>query len=779
MGINAHAKPTSGRNARIGGRRFRPPVRPQRPDLLAIGSAALVVALVTAASRLAAFSDGSFSLLWPAAGIGFVLIQVWGNRGLLALALGLTAWAIPAYWHRPALVPLAVVASCIGPWVSWNLVRTRFQSTYEPFARTETLFAFLRAEALVGIPLGTLVGCCSLLLFTDLDWRDLPAVAFSYWIVEFCGAITFAPVVHAMFGGATRLDLGGLLHEIRAAIYRDRLTLTGVIWVAALGFASIYLGEPDYGRAVLYLLLPLLAVNAVQTRAFPGHLTLLIAAVAVLTTRAYASHAAHVSGSAIGADLFVTSLYLVVIACTTLALLAISSERRAALECIEEQAFVDPLTGLLSEAGLIRSLARAVQNSNLTLGLISVRIVNQQAVEQLLGSQAAAAIDRHAAKALDNLLAAPTWGRLGVGRLVGIISSVEHLEGLMGAALAIVGDAVARDGKSICHPVWSVAGVRSVNAHQLTAESLLAALREAEERSSIEGIGAVLEVDQSAANQRHTRTQESERVRNAITQRRIVLYAQAIVPNSKSNQLRRPSIEILAKLAGLDGDLIDAVDWLPFAMRDGLMPALDVAVLRQSLAWFAAHREVLPAFEHCGINLSGSSLGDADLVRRVREAILESELPAEKFMFEITEGQTIANPTRASETIKALRGLGCKIAIDDFGTGLATFDYLKRFEVDCIKIDGAFIRALGTSALDAAIVSSIVRVAQAISVETVAEYVADQKTLGIVKRLGVGSSQGWAIGLPLPLEEFFTARNLSSLGAKVTPLRTVRNVRVA
>jgi EAL domain-containing protein (putative c-di-GMP-specific phosphodiesterase class I)/GGDEF domain-containing protein len=756
-----------------------PPVRPRPPGPWPIALAALAIALATACSRLASFSGDSFSLIWPAAGIGFVLILVWGQRGLLALALGLAAWAIPTYWREPILIPIMVLASCAGPWLTWRMVRTHFQETYEPFARTASLYAFLRAEALVGIPIGTLIVGGSRIMLTHVNLRDVPALFFGEWIVGFCGAITFAPVVHALFDAAGRADLRAFWQETRAAIARDRIILAGVVGVAALGMASILLHQPEYGRAVLYLLLPLLAVNSVQTRAFPGHLTLLLAALAVLTTRAYASRVGVPDFDTVDPDLFVTSLYVVVIACSTLTLLAISSERRAALERLEEQAFIDPLTGLLSEAGLNRSLGRAVQRKNRKIGLISVRLVNEQAVEQLLGNEAARTICQRAGSALNSLLAAPTWARVGSGRFIGIISNVSHLDALMAAALAIVRDASGGEGGPACRPVWAAAAARGKSGAHITTEALLASLRDAEQGSPVDGAAVIFEVDRNAASHRLTRTHESERVRDAIAKQRIVLYAHAIVPNGRSNLQQRPGVELLTKLEAGDGGLIDAEDWLPLAMREGLMPALDVAVLRGAFAWFSAHPKALSSVEYCGINLSGSSVGDTDLVRRVRRALTESRLPPGKFMFEITEGQSIASPARASETIRALRRLGFKIAIDDFGTGLATFDYLKRFELDCIKIDGSFIHALANNPLDAAIVKSIVTVARAISVRTVAEYVGDQKILEIVSKLGVDASQGWAFGPPLPIAEFFAALAPEVAGANVTPLyprRALQNV---
>ena len=89
------------------------------------------------------------------------------------------------------------------------------------------------------------------------------------------------------------------------------------------------------------------------------------------------------------------------------------------------------------------------------------------------------------------------------------------------------------------------------------------------------------------------------------------------------------------------------------------------------------------------------------------------------------------------------------------------------------------IHALANNPLDAAIVKSIVTVARAISVRTVAEYVGDQKILEIVSKLGVDASQGWAFGPPLPIAEFFAALAPEVAGANVTPLyprRALQNV---
>jgi EAL domain-containing protein (putative c-di-GMP-specific phosphodiesterase class I) len=180
-----------------------------------------------------------------------------------------------------------------------------------------------------------------------------------------------------------------------------------------------------------------------------------------------------------------------------------------------------------------------------------------------------------------------------------------------------------------------------------------------------------------------------------------------------------------------------------------------MAVMEQTFEWFAAHPAALEALSHCAINLSGPTVASPVIAQRIAEGLALHKLPAHKFTFEITESQAIANPAQATDTIRAIRNCGCRVAIDDFGTGVATFDYLKRFDVDYIKIDGAFIKSLLHDPVDRVIVESIVKVAHQMNVRTVAEFVSSMELYGAVTALGVDESQGYAFGKPKALHEWF------------------------
>ncbi len=99
------------------------------------------------------------------------------------------------------------------------------------------------------------------------------------------------------------------------------------------------------------------------------------------------------------------------------------------------------------------------------------------------------------------------------------------------------------------------------------------------------------------------------------------------------------------------------------------------------------------------------------------------------------------------------------MAIDDFGAGFGSFYYLKHLPFDVVKIDGEFVVGCHESAVDRAILSSIVRIARDLGKETIAEFVAEAGVLEVVRALGVDYAQGYHIGEPVPFDEF-VARHL-------------------
>ena len=124
-------------------------------------------------------------------------------------------------------------------------------------------------------------------------------------------------------------------------------------------------------------------------------------------------------------------------------------------------------------------------------------------------------------------------------------------------------------------------------------------------------------------------------------------------------------------------------------------------------------------------------------------------------MLEVTETGAVANIAQAQAFTRQLRDLGCRFALDDFGAGFGSFYYLKHLPFDYVKIDGEFVQHASSGRIDQLVIKAVVGIAQGLGKETIAEFVTDERTKRMVKRLGVDYAQGHHIGKPIPAEDLF------------------------
>ncbi|WP_433740805.1 putative bifunctional diguanylate cyclase/phosphodiesterase [Pseudomonas putida] len=154
------------------------------------------------------------------------------------------------------------------------------------------------------------------------------------------------------------------------------------------------------------------------------------------------------------------------------------------------------------------------------------------------------------------------------------------------------------------------------------------------------------------------------------------------------------------------------------------------------------------------VNLSALQFCHAGLVQSVAKALATHRLPANSLTLEITE-TTAMNDADASMTVlQELSEMGVDLSIDDFGTGYSSLMYLKRLPANELKIDRGFVRDLERDSDDAAIVSAIVALGQALGLRIVAEGVETDVQQDFLTQLGCNSLQGYLLGHPLPAERF-------------------------
>src|SRR3954469_18906811 len=130
----------------------------------------------------------------------------------------------------------------------------------------------------------------------------------------------------------------------------------------------------------------------------------------------------------------------------------------------------------------------------------------------------------------------------------------------------------------------------------------------------------------------------------------------------------------------------------------------------------------------------------------IREQFRQFQVPPSQVCFEITETAIITNLPKAQLFMETLRQLGCRFSLDDFGSGLSSFAYLKALPVDYLKIDGIFIRGIASNPINRAMVKAINEIGHVMGIATVAEYVENQRTLEVVRELGIDFAQGEAFG---------------------------------
>ncbi|MFN3047333.1 putative bifunctional diguanylate cyclase/phosphodiesterase [Pseudomonas alloputida] len=166
------------------------------------------------------------------------------------------------------------------------------------------------------------------------------------------------------------------------------------------------------------------------------------------------------------------------------------------------------------------------------------------------------------------------------------------------------------------------------------------------------------------------------------------------------------------------------------------------------------------------VNLSATQFCHAGLVDSVARALQQNGLPANCLTLEITETTAMHDADASLTVLQRLSDMGVDLSIDDFGTGYSSLMYLKRLPANELKIDRGFVRDLEQDSDDAAIVSAIVALGQALGLRIVAEGVETDKQQDFLTRLGCDSLQGYLLGQPVPAEQFMS--KLQAMGPELT-----------
>jgi PAS domain S-box-containing protein len=235
------------------------------------------------------------------------------------------------------------------------------------------------------------------------------------------------------------------------------------------------------------------------------------------------------------------------------------------------------------------------------------------------------------------------------------------------------------------------------------------------------------------------------RIRDALDEDRLVLYAQPIIELATGNTVYH---ELLVRMVTPGGDVIAPGAFLPVAEEHGLIREIDRRVFDTAVRHAGAGHPV-------AINVSADSISEPGLFRYVEQQLSGRGIDPELIIFEVTETALVRNEGVAQVFIESVRRLGCGVALDDFGTGYGSFHYLKRLPVSVLKVDQEFVRDLEgeTSMVNRHVIEATVALARGMGHKTVAEGVETESALAIVRELGVDYGQGYLFAQPGPADQ--------------------------
>jgi diguanylate cyclase (GGDEF)-like protein/PAS domain S-box-containing protein len=236
-------------------------------------------------------------------------------------------------------------------------------------------------------------------------------------------------------------------------------------------------------------------------------------------------------------------------------------------------------------------------------------------------------------------------------------------------------------------------------------------------------------------------------LRKAIEKEEFVLYYQ---PKVELASGRIVGLEALLRWERPGHGLVSPATFIPALEESGLIVRVGSWVIARTCEQIKAWLRSSIGPVQVAVNVAGRQFLEGDLEADISQALKKYEIPAELLELELTETSLMINTVRTIQCLRSLRDKGVRISIDDFGTGYSSLAYLRRFPVDKLKIDIAFIRDVTTNPDDAAIVQAIITMAHSLNLTVIAEGVETAGQLGYLRRHHCDQVQGYHFSRPLP-----------------------------
>ncbi|HEX5502215.1 MAG TPA: EAL domain-containing protein [Thermomicrobiales bacterium] len=433
------------------------------------------------------------------------------------------------------------------------------------------------------------------------------------------------------------------------------------------------------------------------------------------------------------------------------------TEQKALVERLTYQAFHDPLTGLPNRALFLDRLGHAVSRAERGQAPVAVLLLDLDRFKVINDSLGHESGDQLLSEMAERLRAClrpgDTVARLGGDEFTILLEDLPDAERPRRVAERIL-ERLRQPLHLGGHEVFVTAsiGIALGATDQEAPEDLLRNADIAMYRAKAEG-KAHYEIFDPSMNARALERLDLEHALwRAIARGEFRIHYQ---PIARLDTARIVGAEALVRWQHPERGLVPPAEFIPLAEETGLIVPLGRWVLREACRQARQWQEAQPHQPPLAIsvNLSARQLQQPGLVDDIAAALRETGLAPEHLQIEITEHVVMGNAPAMVSRLRRLKDLGLRLAIDDFGTGYSSLSYLKRFPVDTLKIDKAFVGDLGAGE-DAAIVEAVLSLAHALGLAVTAEGAETAGALARLRALGCDLAQGYQIARPLPPADF-------------------------
>nr|WP_328812271.1 EAL domain-containing protein [Pseudomonas asturiensis] len=427
------------------------------------------------------------------------------------------------------------------------------------------------------------------------------------------------------------------------------------------------------------------------------------------------------------------------------------SARRAAEERMRYLAHFDELTGLANRSLFtqrLHEIRQRVQRTGRSLALLHINLDRFKLLNESLGHEVADQLLKHVARRLSSAMPeADIIARLSGDEFAVLFDAYANLSSLARVTSRLLSKLrvpLSVGGHELV--ISASVGISLLPDSAREVSALVSQANMAMQHAKHMGGNNFQFFTESLQASTLERLQMEIQLRRAIEEHQLLVFYQ---PKLSLRSGRLDSAEALVRWHHPQRGMVPPGDFIGLAEETGLIGAIGEFVLRKA-CWQACEwqRQGMAPIR-VSVNLSVHQLRQGKLVSLVRQVLEETGLEPQWLELELTESQLLDSVEHIIATFQQLRELGVKLAIDDFGTGYSSLSYLRRFPVDYVKIDQAFISGLDDGTGDAAIIQAIISMAHSLGLKVVAEGVENQSQLEFLREHGCDEVQGYLISRPI------------------------------